>query len=59
MGVPKTFEEGWAKNRKGADSNLSVAEGKHRASRTDPGRDASRENADRAKREWKDGGDRK
>jgi len=50
MAVPRTHAEGAAKNRRGADRNMSVARGKDAASRINPGRDASRENAARVQR---------
>jgi hypothetical protein len=55
MGVPRKHAEANAKNRHGSNLNFSVAQAKHAVSRIDPGRDASRENADRARATWRDG----
>jgi len=56
MGVPKTHKEAAAKNRHGANLNLSVAEGKHAAARIPAGRDASAENLSKARAaRWSDG----
>jgi hypothetical protein len=51
MNDPKTYDDGVKKTRHGADLNLGVAQDKARASKLDPGRDASAVNAARAKLE--------
>lgn len=51
MAVPRSSADGAKKNRHGADLNRSVAEQKHAASRINPGRDASAENAAKVQRE--------
>ena len=54
---PLTNAAGAQKNRDGSDRNAEVARAKEAAGRLPPGRDASRENAERAVRErWSTGG---
>jgi len=55
MGVPKPHKEAAAKQTHGANLLRSLAREKHEAALTPPGRDASRENADRARATWRDG----
>ena len=53
MGVPRDHDEAARKNRAGQRSLDEVHEQKKRAAERDPQIDRSRENADKAAREWK------
>ena len=56
MAVPTTHDEGQRKNEHGADLKFRVDLGKRAAGKIDHGRDASRENAAKARAEgWSDG----